>query len=443
MDATSTLRPHANPVLGSEFVLRRSPVDMYERAMRENGDVVRLLVGPPGRQFDLYCVFHPDGVRQVLAGPRLVYSKRNQFYEQIAAAFGWGLLTSEGERWERQRRLLQPLFTRARVALHADSIAEEAVSLGERWARRVTVDAHAEALRLSVRVAGRTLFDQDLDWAAEPLGRAYPVVSRYTFRRAMASVASPRLRPAPAAVAQARDSMYAVIDAVMEGGRDGDGVVARLLAARDPDTGAALSTQEVRDQALILLLMAVETTSTALPFALHLLGRHQDEQARLRDEIDRALGGRPPAARDLPALERTTMAVKEAMRLYPPVHVLGRVQHVEQEVGGHRIPAGAFVAVSQWATHRHPRFWPDPERFDPGRFCAAAEAARHPYAYFPFGRGPRACIGIHLAMIEAVTAVAAVLRRCVITAGPETPAFDTDGITLRPSGPVPLRVAAR
>jgi cytochrome P450 len=202
-----------------------------------------------------------------------------------------------------------------------------------------------------------------------------------------------------------------------------------------------MDVQQVRDEALIFLLAGHETTSTALTFTLHLLGCHEDEQERVREEIDAVLGGRLPALEDYPALGRTAMAVKEAMRLYPPAYATGRLLTTEDEIGGHRIPAGSFIAVSQWATHRHPEFWDDAETFDPTRFAPEQEEERHPYAYFPFGAGPRSCIGSHFAMLEAVIAVAVLLQRHRIRSEPGTVNVDTKGITLRPVGAVPVGFA--
>ena len=155
------------------------------------------------------------------------------------------------------------------------------------------------------------------------------------------------------------------------------------------------------------------------------------------------LDGRAPALDDAPALERTTMAIKEAMRLYPPAYALGRLAETEHEIGGYPIPAGSYVVVSQFATHRHPQFWDDAEAFDPARFAPERERTRHPHAYFPFGGGPRACIGSHFAMLEAVTAVAALLQRFQIRSEKDSVPLDTEGITLRPKGAVPVRLAAR
>ena len=432
-----------NRLVGSALDLRRSQIRTYERAMREHGDVVRIAVGPPGLRFDVYCVFHPDGVRRVLAGPRDTYSKGNRFYREIAASFGRGLLTSEGELWRHQRRLIQPLFTRRTIAGYANLMVEESTAVADRWARDgAPVDANAEMVRLTLRVVGRAIFGDDIDRAGAVLDRWFPVLNAYTYRRAISPASVPTSWPTPAnrRAARAREELYAVVDELIaqrsRNGRDGEDLLSRLLGARDADTGEPMDRQQIRDEALIFLLAGHETTSTALTFTLFLLGRHPEEQERVHAEVAAADG-------DPAALRRTAMAVKEAMRLYPPAYALGRMLHADDEIGGHRIPAGSFVAVSQWATHRHPRFWEDAQRFDPERFAPEREAERHPYAYFPFGGGPRGCIGSHFALMEAVIALSILLRRHRIAAVPDDVPVDTNGITLRPARAVPMRLAAR
>jgi cytochrome P450 len=445
--------PRAHPLLGSALDLRCSQAETYARVMREHGDVVRLAAGPPGLRLQLYCVFHPDGVRQVLAGSRDSYTKRNRFYVQIAEAIGWGLLTTEGECWQRQRRLIQPLFTRKQIVSYADLMAEEAAAVAQRWESAARdgagVNAHAEMGRLTLRVVGRSIFGDDVEEAVTVLDSAFPVLNRHTFRRAMSPAATPASWPTPAnrQAARARQALYGVVDELIarrvQAGADGQDLVSRLLSARDADTGEPMNAQQVRDEALIFLLAGHETTSTALTFTLHLLGRHPGEQARVHDELDAVLDGRPPTAADLPALRHTTMAIKEAMRLYPPAYAIGRRSEAETEIGGYVIPAGSDVVVSQYATHRHPQFWHDAERFDPSRFTPEREQARHPHAYFPFGGGPRACIGSQFAMLEAVIAVAALLQHCNLRSELARIPVDTAGITLRPKGPVPIQPTRR
>jgi cytochrome P450 len=302
---------------------------------------------------------------------------------------------------------------------------------------------------LTLRVVGRTIFGDDVDEARDVMRSAFPVVTRHAFRRAMSPVPLPASWPTPANVraARARRELYAVVDRLIArrkaAGADGEDLVSRLLQARDPDTGAAMEAQQIRDEALVFLLAGHETTSIALTFALDLLGRHPLEQEQIHDEVDRVLGGRAPALGDVPALERAAMAIKEAMRLYPPAPGFGRRAEAEDEIGGYRIPRGARVVVSPWATHRHAAFWEDPEAFDPSRFAPEREAARHRYAYFPFGAGPRACIGSHFALMEAVVALAVILQRFRLRAEPSRPVLDASGITLRPARPVPIGLAAR
>ena len=445
--------PRAHPLLGWAPQLRRSQVETYVRMMREHGDVVRLSVGPSWLGLALHCVFSPDGVRRVLAGSRDAYAKRNRFYLEIADALGWGLLTTEGERWEHQRRLIQPLFTRKQIAGYAELMAEEAAAAAERWQRATDdgarVDAHAEMVRLTLRVVGRSIFGDDVERAIPVLDSAFPVLNHRTFQRATTPVATPASWPTPAnrRAARARRALYGVVDELIarraRDGAEGDDLVSLLLSARDADSGETMDVQQVRDEVLIFLLAGHETTSTALTFTLQLLGQHPDEQARIHGELDAVLGGRAPAAEDVPALQCTAMAIKEAMRLYPPAYAIGRRAELETEIGGFVIPAGAYVLVSQYATHRHPEFWEKPETFDPSRFTPEREQTRHRFAYFPFGAGPRACIGSQFAMLEAVIAVAALMQRLQLRSELLDVPIDTAGITLRPRGPVPIRPTPR
>jgi cytochrome P450 len=453
MHTAAPPRPRANPVLGSTLDLRRSQVTTYERMMREHGDVVRLAVGPPGLRFELYCVFHPDGVRDVLAGSREAYSKGTRGYRQIAETFGWGLLTSEGELWQRQRRLVQPLFTRKQIASYADLMAQEATAVARRWEVVARdgggVDANTEMVQLALRVVGRGIFGDDVTKAAAVLDSGFAQLNRHMFRRMMSPLAPPDSWPTPGnrRAARARRAIYGVVDELIaqraRAGTGGGDLLSRLLGAHHPQTGAAMDRQQVRDEALIFLLAGHETTSTALTFTLHLLGCHPTEQRLVQDEIDAVLDGRPPTAADAAALPRTAMAIKEAMRLYPPAFAIGRRAEVERKIGGYVIPAGSHVVVSQFATHRHPAFWENAEAFEPERFAPDREAARHRFAYFPFGGGPRACIGAQFAMLEATIAIAILLQRFAVHSEHELVPLNTQGITLRPRGSVPIQLTMR
>jgi cytochrome P450 len=380
--------PRANPALGSALDLRRSQIRTYERVMREHGDVVRLVVGPPGLRSDLYCVFHPDGVKAVLAGSRASYSKGTRFYQQIAEAFGRGLLTSEGELGQRQQRLVQPLFTRKQIATYSELMPEEAAAVAKRW---IAPHETARASTSTPRWSG---------W-------------RYEWSRGRSS-ATTWSGPATCSNPPSRCST---------GTRSG--AQCRLWRRRRP--GRPRTTAGRRGPAGTLRT-----------------GRRADRAPPAGRSRWR---GPPVVAAARPQSEhgrqRTTMAIKDAMRLYPPAYALGRRSETENEIGGYSIPAGACIVVSQSATHRDPRFWDDADAFDPTRFTPERERARHPHAYFPFGGGARACIGSHFAMLEAVIAMGVVLQRFRISSDQDTVPLDTADITLRPKGAVPIRLAAR
>jgi cytochrome P450 len=448
------------PILGSMLDLRRDPLSAYLRAHRAHGDVVRFAIGPPGLRLSFYGVFSAAGAQEVLSTKAATFRKDNRFYLEVRESVGDGLLTSQDHEYKRQRRLVQPLFTRRRVDRYADAMCDEASTMVERWrtADDQTVDLVEESTRLTLRTVTRILFGGDVDTAIDVVQRCFPVIGEYTLQRGFAPLNVPRQWPTPAnrRVAAAQRELYAICDEIIERrARLGthapagdaeptpadDDLLGLLRDATDED-GDRLAASEVRDQVLIFLLAGHETTATSVAFALHLLALHPDEQAKARTEVDSVLDGRPPGSGDLGSLPYLTKVLKEAMRLYPAAPATGRRACDDTEVEGYHIPAGANVFVSPWVTHRHPDYWVEPARFDPERFAPEAEAARPRYAWFPFGGGPRACIGQHFSMLESTLALAVALQAYELTA------IDTDipltqGITLRATGPVRCRLAAR
>jgi cytochrome P450 len=426
-------------LLGLLPELRRDILGTLERARRERGDVVRLLAGPPRLRNTTFAVFHPDGVRRAMATEADRYRKDNTFYEELRWSLGDGLLNSQDERWLRQRRFVQPLFTRKRIAGYADAMGEEAETLSARWRTAgETIDLHREMSRVTLRVVGRLLFGADVERAVPVVARVFPILGEYARLRAYSPVRLPHEWPTPAnrRAARAREDIRRVCDELIAarraGGAVGDDLLSLLIAARDGDE--RLEDSEIRDQVLIFLLAGHDTTAIALTFALHLLGRHPDAQARVRAEVAE-LDGRTPGAADVERLVYTTMVLKEAMRLYPPAWAFGRRNSADDEIGGHRVPAGAEVLVSPWVTHRHPGFWDQPERFDPERFGPERESARHRHAYLPFGAGPRACIGQYFSMLEATILLAVIVRDYELTSmNGKVPLAPR--ITLHPAAPV-------
>ncbi|MDH6575283.1 cytochrome P450 [Kitasatospora sp. MAP5-34] len=452
MPSTRIPGPPGLPLIGSMFDLTRDPLRACLDAQREYGDVVRFTAGPPGLRAEFYMVFSPDGVQQVLAGQAANFRKENAIYEEVRISLGNGLLTAQDGDYQRQRRLIQPLFTRKRVDGYADAIGIESQALVERWAAVPdgVVDTVGELSRFALRTVARILFGTDVEAAIEVVRTSFPALGEYIMDRGFAPVRIPRQWPTPGnrKALTAQTELYRICDEIIarrrsQGQADEAEDLLGLLAAARGEGGEQLDASELRDQVLVFLLAGHETTATSLTFALHLLALHPEQRKRAQQEVDGVLAdGRRPVAADLEALPYLTRVLKEAMRLYPAAGLVGRRAVAECEIDGQRIPAGADVIVSPWVTHRHPDHWENPAVFDPERFTPEREAARHRYAWYPFGGGPRACIGQHFSMLESVLTLAALLR-----------AFDLEAIdtvvpvgqtlTLQAEGPVRVRLAAR
>jgi cytochrome P450 len=449
-------------LLGSARDLRTDPLGTYARAIRA-GDLVSMRVGPPRLGFEFDAVLRPEGARQVLATDAARYRKDAPVFREMTRFLGEGLLTSEGDRWRRDRRILQPLFTRRRVASYVDAISDAADDLVGSWRPAAgagsAVDLHEGATRYALDALGRAVLGEDVVGARPLLSGALPGLSEHAVKRGLAVVRLPPTLPTPAnrRAQRTQAAIYGLVDDLIAKGRagerGGDDLLSRLLAARDPEGGPGIDDRNVRDQVLVFLLGGHETTASALAFSLQLLAGHPDVQERARAEAVAVLGDRRPVAEDVDRLRYTTQVVDEALRLYPPGHTLVRTAVEDARLLGHDVPKGRIVALSIWGIHHNPAVWADPDRFDPDRFAAdraggdgggedgAPGGPPHQarYAHLPFGGGPRACIGAHLAVTELVIALAAVLRAYRLRALLDEPVLDV-GLTLRPRGALPCRL---
>jgi cytochrome P450 len=434
--ATTSNRPipvfPGGRLLGSMRAIRRDALGTYLRASRELGDVVRFELGPPGARIHFYGVFSAEGVHQVLA-----HESAN--------------LTSQDDEYLRQRRLVQPLFTRRQIDQYASVMCDEVNAMLDRWATAPspTVDLVQEHNRLTLQVVSRVLFGTNVEAAMSVVRSRFNVFNQYVVRRGLSPVRPPLWWPSSATrrALEVRRALYAVCDRIIDERRSAGALatsndLVTLLANAEDEAGDRLRAREVRDQVLVFLMAGHETTAISLTFAMHLLAKHPDVQTRVRDEVDRVLGDRDPVVTDVEALTYTTMVLKESMRLFPAAPVTARRSVAETEIDGHVLPAGSTVFVAPWVTHRHPAYWDDPERFDPERFTPSAEATRPRYAWFPFGGGPRACIGQYFSMLESVLALAMVVRAYELHAVDlQVPVVQ--GITLRVTGPSRCRLIPR
>lgn len=437
-------RPRESRLLGSANALRRDQLGTYEDAMRSCGDVARFRVGPPGLGFVFDTTFHPDGAREILTGRS--YVKDAPVFTELRRMMGDGIVTSNGERWRRDRRLLQPLFTRQRVASHVGVIAAAAEELVGWCAGPASttgpVDLHAASMRYALHALGATVFGKDMGLAEPIVEAALPVMRRYIAQRALAPLRIPAAVPTPSnrRAKQAQRAMANLVDELLrqrrrQGGGHDD-LLGRLLEAQDPDSGERLDDAELRAQAVTMLIAGHETTGSALAFTLHLLGQHPDIQDRVRAEVTDVLGDRPATAAAIESLHVTSQVVDEAMRLYPPAHTLPRRATQEAELMGHPLPNGRIVAVSVWGIHHNPAVWADPARFDPDRFAEGGRVHGERYRHLAFGGGPRTCVGVHLALLELIVGVAAMVRAYRLRAPAGEPAIDA-GVTLHPQHGLP------
>jgi cytochrome P450 len=409
--------------------------------------VARFKAGPQS----VYLLSHPDYVRDVLVTNNARF-KKGRALQRAKRLLGEGLLTSEGEFHRRQRRLAQPAFHKQRVAAYGRVMVEYAEGVSARWRDRQELDISEEMMRLTLAVVGKTLFDADVESDADEVGAALTEVMNLfgylmlPFSELLEKLPLPPRRRFLRARARLDAVIYRIIEERRREGRDRGDLLSTLLDAVDEEgDGTGMTNEQLRDEVMTIFLAGHETTANALTWAWYLLAQNPEAEGRLHAELDEVLaGGRAPAPEDVPALRYTEMVVAETMRLYPPAWTLGRLALEDYEVGGYIIPRGSLVLVSQYVIQRDPRFWPDPERFDPERWTPEAKAARPQFAYFPFGGGPRRCVGEGFAWSEAVLILATLARRWRAHVIPGRAVEARPRITLRPGpGGVPMRIEER
>jgi len=423
----------------------RNPAVYFQKLFAEYGPVVRWR-----GYMNMYLLNNPDDVRTVLtqAWPR--YTKRNIDYRVLRQTMGEGLVTSDGEFWARQRRLMQPMF-HARVVNGFDAAINQATAeLAARWRTHpanTPLALDREMSRLTFRIVGETLFGAGIEQHAEAVAKLLddtnvnpktlsalltllpwlPVPSNLRFKRHMQLL---------------DDIVYGMIRDRRANAETRQDLLGLLLAARD-EQDAPLPDKQIRDEAITLLLAGHETSATALDWTFHLLSQHAEVEAELLNELRTVLNGQPATAADLPRLPYLKQVVQESMRLYPPVWGISRRAEQDAEFGGYRIPKDAYVVILPYTLHRHPDWWQEPERFDPARFSATRSEGRHSYAYIPFSAGSRACIGIGMSMLEVQLVLAQLLPQFKVRTLPGHPVIPQPSVTYRPRFGVQVTIAPR
>jgi cytochrome P450 len=422
------------PFVGHLLEFRHDPPSLLSGLAREHGDIVHFKLGPQ----DIYLLNHPDYIRDVLVTHNRNFVK-SRGLEMAKKFLGESLLTSEGEFHRRQRRLAQPAFHRQRINAYADAMTKHALRTSGRWQNGQTLDMWQEMMRLTLAIVGKTLFDAEVESEAPEIGKALTDVMQLFGRITNPLGGLLDKLPLPANIrwlkAKARldSTIYRMINERRASGEDRGDLLSMLLLAQDEEgDGGSMTDEQLRNEAMTLFIAGHETTANALTWTWYLISQHADVEARLHEEIDAALAGKLPTAADVARLPYIEMVFAESMRLYPPAWTLGRRVLTDYPIGPYTVPANAIVLMSPWVMHHDSRFFPDPFRFDPERWTQEARESRPKFSYFPFGGGPRVCIGEQFAWMEGALLIATLAQRWKMRLAPGQRVEPKAMITLRP-----------
>jgi cytochrome P450 len=424
---------------------RRGPLPFFQNLAAQYGDISYFRLGPQ----EAFFLNHPDHIKHVLVTSHQDFHK-GLALQRAKRLLGEGLLTSEEDFHRRQRRLAQPAFHRARIASYASVMTDYASETRARWHDGETLDMSEEMMRLTLGIVGKTLFDADVVSDAREVGEAMTVVMdlfntiTIPFFELIQKLPLPQLRRFDAAKAKLDAIIYRLIEERRNSGEDRGDLLSMLLLAQDTEgDGGAMTDEQLRDEVMTIFLAGHETTANALTWTWYLLSENPAVEEKLHEEIDRVLAGRLPAFADVVQLKYTEMVLAESMRLYPPAWATGRLAIAETEIAGYKVPAKALVLMSQYVMHRDPRYFPEPLSFDPDRWTTEARESRPQFAYFPFGGGPRRCIGEGFAWMEGVLLIAALAQQWRMRLVPNHPVALKPVITLRPKHGMRMTVTQR
>ena len=432
-------------ILGSLVYLPgRDPIAFFRTLARTYGDIAAYRMG--GEQ--MFFVNDPQLIRDILVTHNKSFMK-GRGLQRAKRILGEGLLTSEGAVHLRQRRLMQPAFHRDRIAGYGQTMVAHADRMRGGWVDGRTLDIAGEMSRLTLSIVGKTLFDAEVESQAIEVGEALTGVMD-TFWMMMLPFADlierlpvPKLRRARMARVRLDAIIYRMIADRRASGRDHGDLLSMLLAAQDEDDGGVMTDEQVRDEAMTIFLAGHETTANALTWLWYLVSGAPEVEARLHEEVDRVLQGRLPALADVPSLPSIERIVTESMRLYPPAWLIGRRALVDYPLGGYVVPARSIIIMSPYVLQRDTRYYADPERFDPDRWTPAFRAGLPKFAYFPFGRGPRQCIGESFAWMELILLVATIAQQWRLRLVPGHPVVPQPLVTLRTKHGMRMTVTRR
>jgi cytochrome P450 len=416
---------------GQLGLVRRDPLAFFSHCAKTYGDIT----GMRYFNFRVFFINHPDYIEDVLVNNARKFHK-GRVLQANKGVFGEGLLTSEGSFWLRQRRLAQPAFHRARIATYAETMVQYTQRLLETWHDGEERDIHEEMMRVTLQIVGKTLFDADVTKDAREVGQSLELLMELSADFGKA-IMIPEWVPTIHNLRKARAIrkldriIYRIIEERRKSERDTGDLLSMLLAARDDD-GSRMTDKQLRDESITLFLAGHETTANALSWTWWLLAQNPEAENILHAELDSLLAGRAPTLDDVPKLKYAEQVLTESLRLYPPAWGTARVAMEDHEIGGYHVPKGTGVSLTQWTMHRDPRWFTDPEIFRPERWEDGLAKRLPRFAYFPFGGGPRQCIGNTFALMEATLVLATIAQKFRFRLVPGHPVIPLPSITLRP-----------
>jgi cytochrome P450 len=450
MATTTRTPPGTTGRLGTIRALRTDELGFYRRLKDQHGDVASFQLGP----FRACLVTHPDAIETVLVGRNHDVHK-SPFYEAMKRVLGEGLLTSEDDFHRHQRRLIQPIFHHKRIKEYGEAMVEYGSRYRDRWREGETLDFHREMMGLTLAIVGKTLFGADVERDARDVGQAMAtmlgtldnlaVFVVFMIGGPLADNVERLPLPSMRRFRKGKEALDRVIQRLIAEKRTGDGdgadLLSSLLAAEE--NGAGMSDRQIRDEAITIFLAGHETTAVALSWTFCLLARHPEVEGKLHAELDEVLGDRLPTVEDLPRLDYTRKVLSESMRLFPPAWMIGRQAIADLELCGYDVPAGTVLLLPPFFVQRDERWWPEPRRFDPERFAREEEDTRPRYSYFPFGGGPRLCIGESFAWMEGELLLATIAQRWRPRLAPGYPTGLQPQVTLRPKAGMRMTMEPR
>ena len=394
----------------------------------------------------------PEHIKHVLQVNNKNYLKGSN-YRFLRMFLGKGLLTNEGESWLVQRRLAQPAFHRKPIASFAETMSAHTIEMIEQWKENnlleQPIDIHREMMAVTLRIVGQTLMSKDLNVSAAEIGVNLSILIENIYVRVHSLIHWPLWVPTPGNLKFKKAKnvidkiILAVIDERLANPHDKVDLLSMLINARDEETGERMDREQLRDEVMTIFAAGHETSANAMTWTLYLLAKHPEIAERLYQELNSVLEGRAAAMEDIPKLKYTLQVIEESMRLFPPAWIIERHALDEDQVGGFRIKKGDEIMMSPYVMHRDPKFWKDPDTFNPDRFSEEQSKGRDRYAYYPFGGGPRFCIGSNFALLEMQLMLAILCQRFTFNIAPKYKVELEPLVTLRPKGGMPLTVRSR